>query len=171
MAQFSRLYEGPGIRHVYMAKRMTHQLGNGEHLVPITPLQFTLFPYEAPDEIINLWRSSVCYLERLVEDGNFKEYQRSLMPALRPPHAVKLQSCLSESSNSCALCSITCIFRLLRTFQLKMDIEQPTLMACKTQSFLLGRFLYTMLIVPSPRFKSLDVLTSQGISFLRMLAL
>jgi hypothetical protein len=38
MAQFSRLYEGPGMRDVYMAKRMTCQLGNGEDLVPITPL-------------------------------------------------------------------------------------------------------------------------------------
>ena len=56
----------------------------------VPPLQFTLFPYEAPGEIINLWRSGVCYFEQLVEDGDFEEYQRALMPALCPPHAIRL---------------------------------------------------------------------------------
>jgi hypothetical protein len=43
-AQFSRLFEGPGVRAFYMAERVTRQLGENEDLVPMPPLQFTLFP-------------------------------------------------------------------------------------------------------------------------------
>ena len=75
IAKLSRLYEGSGVCAVYMAERLTHQLGNGEDLVSVAPLQFTLFPYEAPNKIVNLWTSGVCYLEQLVEDGDFEEYQ------------------------------------------------------------------------------------------------
>uniref|UniRef100_A0A2N9HP90 Aminotransferase-like plant mobile domain-containing protein n=1 Tax=Fagus sylvatica TaxID=28930 RepID=A0A2N9HP90_FAGSY len=75
MAQFSWLYEGPGVRVVYMAERLTCQLGHGDDLVPMAPLQFTLFPYKAPNEVVNQWRAGFPYLERLEEDGNFEEYQ------------------------------------------------------------------------------------------------
>jgi hypothetical protein len=57
--------------------------------VPVPPLQFTLFPNEAPDEIANLWQSGVPHLERLVKDGDFAEYQRYLMPTLCLPHVVR----------------------------------------------------------------------------------
>jgi hypothetical protein len=98
MAQFSWLYEGPGVRVVYMAERLTCQLGHGDDLVPMAPLQFTLFPYEAPNEVVNQWRAGFPYLERLEEDGNFEEYQGSLMPTLHPPPAVRLHSLVSLGS-------------------------------------------------------------------------
>uniref|UniRef100_A0A2N9EG48 Aminotransferase-like plant mobile domain-containing protein n=1 Tax=Fagus sylvatica TaxID=28930 RepID=A0A2N9EG48_FAGSY len=69
---------------------------------------------EAPDEIANLWQSSVPHLERLVKDGDFAKYQRYLMPTLCPPYV----------------------------------------------------FMYTVLTVPSLKFKSLDILTSWNILFL-----
>jgi hypothetical protein len=89
VAQFSHMFKGPGVRAFYMAERVTRQLGDDEDLVPMPPLQFTIFPYEALDEVINIWRSSVPYLDRLEEDGDFKEYQQSLMPTLFPPQAVR----------------------------------------------------------------------------------
>jgi hypothetical protein len=89
MAQLSRLYEGSGVCAVYMAERVTHQLGMGKtwcmYLHCSLPCSL-----EAPGEIINLWRSSVCYFEQLVEDGDFEEYQWALMLALCPPHAIRL---------------------------------------------------------------------------------
>ena len=90
MAQFSRLFEGPGVRAFYMAERVTCHLGDSKDLVPVPPLQFTLFPYEVPDEVINIWRSGISYLDRLEEDGDFEEYSQSLMPTLFPPHMVRL---------------------------------------------------------------------------------
>ena len=48
---------------------------SSEDLVPVPPLQFTLFPYEAPDEFINMWWSGIPFLDRLDEDGDFEEYQ------------------------------------------------------------------------------------------------
>jgi hypothetical protein len=57
--------------------------------VPVPPLYLTLFPYQAPDEIANLWQSSVPHLERLVKDGDFAKYQRYLMPTLCPPYVVR----------------------------------------------------------------------------------
>jgi hypothetical protein len=54
-------------------------------LVPVPPLQFTLFLYEAPDEFINMWWSGIPLLDRLDEDGDFEEYQQSLIPTLFPP--------------------------------------------------------------------------------------
>jgi hypothetical protein len=89
VAQFSHLLEGPGVRAFYMAERVTRKLGDDEDLVPMPPLQFTLFPYEAPDGVINIWRSGVPYLDRLEEDGDFEEYQKSLMPTLFPPQVVR----------------------------------------------------------------------------------
>uniref|UniRef100_A0A2N9HRA3 Uncharacterized protein n=1 Tax=Fagus sylvatica TaxID=28930 RepID=A0A2N9HRA3_FAGSY len=74
-----------GVCDFYMAERVTRQLGEDKDLVPVPPLQFTLFPYEAPDEVILLWRSSIPLLDQLDKDGDFKEYQRSLMPTLFPP--------------------------------------------------------------------------------------
>jgi hypothetical protein len=89
VAQFSRLVEGPGVCAFYMVERVTRQLADDEDLVLVPPLQFTLFPYEAPDEIINIWRSGFPYLDRLEEDGDFEEYQWSLMPTLFPPQVVR----------------------------------------------------------------------------------
>ena len=57
--------------------------------MPVPPLQFTLLPYEAPNEVILLWRLGIPLLDRLDEDGDFEEYQRSLMPTLFPPQAVR----------------------------------------------------------------------------------
>ena len=74
VAQISRLFEGSGVRAFYMAERVTCQLGDEDDLVPMSPLQFTLFHYEAPDEIVNLWQSGFPYLDWLEEDNNFKEY-------------------------------------------------------------------------------------------------
>ena len=87
-----------------MAKRVTRQLGEDKDLVPVPPLQFTLFPYEAPDEVILLWRSSIPLLDQLDKDGDFKEYQRSLMPTLFPPPMVRSQ--YSSSSTWNLLCLI-----------------------------------------------------------------
>ncbi len=89
VAQFSRLFEGPGVCAFYMVERVTRQLADDEDLVLVPPLQFTLFPYEAPDGVINIWRSGVPYLDRLEEDGDFEEYQKSLMPTLFPPQVVR----------------------------------------------------------------------------------
>uniref|UniRef100_A0A2N9FI42 Aminotransferase-like plant mobile domain-containing protein n=1 Tax=Fagus sylvatica TaxID=28930 RepID=A0A2N9FI42_FAGSY len=66
-------------------QRVTRQLGKNEDLVPVPTLQFTLFPYEAPDEVILLWRASIPMLDWLDEDGDFEEYQQSLMSTLFPP--------------------------------------------------------------------------------------
>ena len=57
------MYEGPRVHDVYMVERVTRQLGNREDLVPVPPWQLTLFPYEAPNEIANLWQSGVPHLE------------------------------------------------------------------------------------------------------------
>ena len=73
-AQFSRVFEGPEVWAFYMAKRVTHQLGENEDLVPMPPLQFTFFPYEAPDKVILLWWANIPMLDRLDEDGDFEEY-------------------------------------------------------------------------------------------------
>jgi hypothetical protein len=54
-------------------------------LVPVPPLQFTLFLYEAPDEFINMWWLGIPLLDRLDEDGDFEEYQQSFIPTLFPP--------------------------------------------------------------------------------------
>jgi hypothetical protein len=35
-----------------MAERVNHQLGHGDALVPLARLQLTLFPYEAPEEVL-----------------------------------------------------------------------------------------------------------------------
>ena len=45
VAQFSHLFEGPGVHAFYLAERMIRQLGNNEDLVLVPPLQFFLFPY------------------------------------------------------------------------------------------------------------------------------
>jgi hypothetical protein len=89
LAQFSHLFEVLGVCAFYMAKRVTRQLGEDEDLVPVPPLQFTLLPYEAPNEVILLWRLGIPLLDLLDEDGDFEEYQRSLMPTLFPPQAVR----------------------------------------------------------------------------------
>ena len=81
--------------------------------MPVPPLQFTLLPYEAPNEVILLWRLGIPLLDRLDEDGDFEEYQRSLMPTLFPPPVVRpqfsfffnLESFMLDSS-VCALYSI-----------------------------------------------------------------
>uniref|UniRef100_A0A2N9G550 Aminotransferase-like plant mobile domain-containing protein n=1 Tax=Fagus sylvatica TaxID=28930 RepID=A0A2N9G550_FAGSY len=39
----------------------------------------------ASNEVILLWRASIPMLDRLDEDGDFEEYQQSLMPTLFPP--------------------------------------------------------------------------------------
>ncbi len=57
--------------------------------MPMPPLQFTLFPYSAPDDVMNIWRLGVPYLDRLEGDGDFEEYQWSLMPTLFPPDVVR----------------------------------------------------------------------------------
>jgi hypothetical protein len=108
---------------VYMAERVTHQLGNGKDLVPVAPLQFTLFPYEAPNKIVNLWTSGVCYLEQLVEDGDFEEYQQSLMPALYPPYEVRLRLLFLNLHILVHYAQSFCISRPMQTFQLVVDIE------------------------------------------------
>uniref|UniRef100_A0A2N9F348 Aminotransferase-like plant mobile domain-containing protein n=1 Tax=Fagus sylvatica TaxID=28930 RepID=A0A2N9F348_FAGSY len=90
LAQFSHLFEVLGVCAFYMAKRVTRQLGEDEDLVPVPPLQFTLLPYEAPNEVILLWRLGIPLLDLLDEDGDFEEYQRSLMPTLFPPQAVEI---------------------------------------------------------------------------------
>ena len=51
------IVRGTRVRAVYMEERVTSQLGHGEDLVPLAPLQLTLFPYEAPDEVVNQWRA------------------------------------------------------------------------------------------------------------------
>jgi hypothetical protein len=58
-----------------MVERVTCQLGENEDLVPMPPLQFTIFPYEAPNEVILLWRMGISMLDRLDEDGDFEKYQ------------------------------------------------------------------------------------------------
>uniref|UniRef100_A0A2N9EBK2 Aminotransferase-like plant mobile domain-containing protein n=1 Tax=Fagus sylvatica TaxID=28930 RepID=A0A2N9EBK2_FAGSY len=85
LAQFSRLFEGSGVRAFYVSKTVTRQLGEDEDLVPMPPLQFTLFPYKVPDEVILLWRLGILLLDRLDEEGDFEEYQQSFMPTLFPP--------------------------------------------------------------------------------------
>ena len=62
-AQFSHLFEGPSVRAFYMAERVTRQLGKNEDVVPMLPLQFTLFPYEASNEVILLWRACIPMLD------------------------------------------------------------------------------------------------------------
>jgi hypothetical protein len=89
--QFSHLFEGPGVPAFYMAERVTHQLGKNEDVVPMLPLQFTLFPYEAPDKVILLWWAGIPMLDRLDKDGDFEEYQQSLMPTLFPHPVVSSQ--------------------------------------------------------------------------------
>jgi hypothetical protein len=74
LAQFCCLFEGPGVCAFYMAERVALQLGENEELVPMPPLQFTIFPYKAPDEVINIWRSGIPVLDRLDEEGDFEEY-------------------------------------------------------------------------------------------------
>ncbi len=74
VAQISHMFEGSGVCAFYMAERVTCQLGDEDDLVSMSPLRFTLFHYEAPDEIINLWRSGFPYLDWLEEDDNFEEY-------------------------------------------------------------------------------------------------
>ena len=91
MAQFSCLFEGPGVRAFYVSKIVTRQLGEDEDLVPMPPLQFTLFPYEVPDEVILLWRLGIPLLDQLDEEGDFEEYQQSLMPTLFPHLVVRSQ--------------------------------------------------------------------------------
>ena len=54
-----------------MAERVTHQLGENMDLVPMPPLQFTLFLYEAFDEVILLWWADIPMLDQLDEDGDF----------------------------------------------------------------------------------------------------
>ncbi len=67
--------------------------------MPVPPLQFTLFPYEAPDEVILLWWSGIPLLDRLDKDGDFEEYQQSPMPTLFPLPVVRSQySCSSTQS-------------------------------------------------------------------------
>uniref|UniRef100_A0A2N9IDX9 Uncharacterized protein n=1 Tax=Fagus sylvatica TaxID=28930 RepID=A0A2N9IDX9_FAGSY len=141
ITQLSRLYEGPGVRAVYMAERVTHQLGNGEDLVLVAPLQFTLFPYEAPNKIVNLWTSGVCYLEQLVEDGDFEEYQQSLMPALYPPYEAHVNIPAGGGH------------RVANPDGLH-DIVLPP-----------GRFLYTVLMVPSPRQSFAPSKTTSSLSY------
>ena len=96
LAHFSCLFEGPRVRAFYMAERVTRQLGKNEDLVLVPPLQFNLFPYEALDEVILLWRPSVPMLDWLDEDGDFEEYQQSLMSTLFPPPTTRSQYLLLQ---------------------------------------------------------------------------
>ena len=57
--------------------------------MPLPPLQFTFFPYEALDEVILLWLVGILMLDRLDKDGDFEEYQQSLMPTLFPPLTIR----------------------------------------------------------------------------------
>lgn len=57
-----------------MAKRVIHQLGLVEELVHFPPLKFTLFSYEALDDIVQKWRDSLFYSKRLEVDDDFERY-------------------------------------------------------------------------------------------------
>ena len=74
VAWFSRLYGGQGFHSVYMAKRVIHQLGLVEELVHFPPLKFTLFSYEALDDIVQKWRNGLFYSKRLEADDDFEGY-------------------------------------------------------------------------------------------------
>ena len=74
VARFSRLYKGQGVHSVYMAERVIHQLGLVEELVPFPPLKFTLFSYEALNDIVQKWRDGLFYSKRLEADDDFEGY-------------------------------------------------------------------------------------------------
>ena len=107
-----------------MAERVTRQLGEDKDLVHVPPLQFTLFPYEAPDEVILLWRSSIPLLDRLDEDGDFEECQRSLMPTLFPPHVVRSQYSSTLTWN--LLCLILPFMACIQLFLLQAPADIPS---------------------------------------------
>uniref|UniRef100_A0A2N9IUH0 Aminotransferase-like plant mobile domain-containing protein n=1 Tax=Fagus sylvatica TaxID=28930 RepID=A0A2N9IUH0_FAGSY len=74
VARFSRLYEGQGFHFVYMEERVIHQLGLVEELVHFPPLKFTLFSYEALDDIVQKWRDGLFYSKRLEANDDFEGY-------------------------------------------------------------------------------------------------
>ena len=74
VARFSKLYEGHGVHSVYLAERVIHQLGLVEELVPFPPLKFTLFSYEALNDIVQKWRDGLFYSKRLEADDDFEGY-------------------------------------------------------------------------------------------------
>ena len=176
-AEFSRLFEGLGVRAFYMVKRVTHQVGENEDLMPVLPLQFTLFLYKAPNEIILLWRAGIPMLDQLDEDGDFEEYQQSLMPTLFPPPMVSfntlffnLRSFTLDSSTH-ALYSTASFCRLLLMFLLRMELFKLTLWVLRISFVLPGLFLFTRLMAVSTRRRSLGIPMSWGTLSLRMLAL
>uniref|UniRef100_A0A2N9F082 Plastocyanin-like domain-containing protein n=1 Tax=Fagus sylvatica TaxID=28930 RepID=A0A2N9F082_FAGSY len=80
--RFSMLYKGPRVRAFYLAERVTRQLGQGDASVPLPPPSFMLFPYETLETQLAVWRASLYFTERLDVDGDFEEYEWSLMPLL-----------------------------------------------------------------------------------------
>ena len=82
--RFSMLYKGPRVHAFYLAERVTRQLGQGDASMPLPPPSFMLFPYETLEMQLAMWRASLYFTERLDVDGDFEEYEWSLMPLLCP---------------------------------------------------------------------------------------
>jgi hypothetical protein len=65
LSQFSKLYEGPSVRALYLAERVTTQLIEESNAVPIAPPPFILFPFSLEGQDLAAWRASIPFEGRL----------------------------------------------------------------------------------------------------------
>ena len=98
LSLFSKLYEGPLERVIYLAERVTTQLIGESNAVPIAPPSFIIFPFTLEGQDLAAWRADIHFEGRLDAMTAFEDYQGTLMLPLRTALLVSLQSSFFISS-------------------------------------------------------------------------
>ena len=73
---FSKLYEGPSMRAIYLAKRVTTQLIGERDMVPIALTPFILFPFSFASEDLATWRAGIPFESRVDTETSFEDSRR-----------------------------------------------------------------------------------------------
>lgn len=90
LSRFFKLYEGPSMRAIYQAEKVTTQLIGESNIVPIAPTPFILFLYNLASEDLAVWRVGIPFESKVDAITPFEDYQETLMLPFRKPLLVGL---------------------------------------------------------------------------------
>ena len=79
ISQFSKLYEGPSMRALYLVEKVTIQLIGESNAVPIASPPFILFPFSLKGQDLVTWRADIPFKGRVDATTIFEDYQGTLM--------------------------------------------------------------------------------------------
>ena len=74
LSRFSKLYEGPLVRALYLVERVTTQWIGESNAVAITPPPFILFPFSLEGQDLAAWRASIPFEGRIDYMTAFEDY-------------------------------------------------------------------------------------------------